>query len=200
MRFVLASKNKHKQRELQQILAPYNIELVLQSELGIALEVAETGTTFLENARLKAVAVMQATGLPAIADDSGLVVDALDGAPGVYSARYGGDACRTDTDRNALLLKNLQGIAPEKRTARFVCCIFCQFPDGRTVTGQGTCEGLITTEPAGEQGFGYDPVFYVPSEGCTFAQIPAERKNTLSHRGRAIQDFYANVQKEIVSC
>lgn len=200
MKFVLASKNKHKQAELQTILAPYDIELVLQSELGLDLEVEENGTTFLDNARLKAEAVMRASGLPAIADDSGLVVDALDGAPGVYSARYGGDGCKTDTDRNALLLHNLQGIPTDARTARFVCCICCRFPDGREVIGQGSCEGRITEAPAGEQGFGYDPIFYVPSEGCTFAQIPADRKNSLSHRGRAIEDFYANVQKEIGTC
>jgi len=200
MKFVLASKNKHKLAELQAIFAPYGIELVLQSELGLDLDVAETGTTFLENARLKAEAVMQASGLPAIADDSGLVVDALDGAPGVYSARYGGEGCKSDTDRNTLLLRNLQGVPEAARTARFVCCICCRFPDGREVVGQGSCEGRITDTPAGEQGFGYDPIFYVPSEGCTFAQIPAERKNSLSHRGRAIQDFYAKVQKEITTC
>lgn len=200
MQFVLASKNKHKQQELQQILSPYGIQLILQSELGLELDVPETGTTFLENARLKACAVMQAAGMPAIADDSGLVVDALDGAPGVYSARYGGDACQSDTDRNRLLLQNLRHVPPLRRTARFVCCIYCAFPDGRSVTGMGSCEGLIAHAPAGEQGFGYDPIFYVPSEGGTFAQIAAERKNVLSHRGRAIQDFYINMQKEIEPC
>ena len=200
MKFVLASKNKHKQAELQTILAPYGIELVLQSELGLDLEVEENGATFLDNARLKAEAVMRASGLPAIADDSGLAVDALQGAPGVYSARYGGEACRNDSDRNALLLENLRQVPETERTARFICCICCRFPDGREVIGQGSCEGLITFAPAGEQGFGYDPIFYVPSEGCTFAQIPAERKNSLSHRGRAIQDFYAKLQKEITLC
>lgn len=200
MKFVLASKNKHKLAELQAILDPYGIEVVLQSELGLDLDVEENGTTFLENARLKADAVMRAAGLPAIADDSGLVVDALDGAPGVYSARYGGEACQGDTDRNTLLLENLREIPEPERTARFVCCICCRFPDGREIIGEGTCEGVITRKPAGEQGFGYDPIFYVPSEGCTFAQIPEERKNSLSHRGRAIQDFYAKLQKEITIC
>ena len=197
MQFVLASKNQHKQQELQQILAPYGIELVLQSRLGLELEVEETGQTFRENALIKARAVMQASGLPAIADDSGLVVDALGGAPGVYSARYGGDACKTDEDRNRLLLENLAGVPAAEKTARFVCCICCVFPDGRTVVGQGSCEGLITDRPCGAQRFGYDPVFYVPSEKLTFAQISPERKNSISHRGRAIQDFYAQMQKEI---
>ena len=200
MKFVLASKNNHKQRELQQILAPYGIELLLQSELGLELEVEETGKTFAENAYIKARTVMEAAGLPTIADDSGLVVDALHGAPGVYSARYGSPECKTDRDRNELLLRQMQGVAPAQRTARFVCCICCLFPDGRQVLGQGNCAGLIADRLAGEQGFGYDPLFYVPEEKLTFAQIGAERKNELSHRGRAIRDFIGNLQKEIIVC
>ena len=194
MEFVLASQNRHKWEEMSQILSPYGIRLLLQGELGIHLDVEETGTSFEENAMLKAEAVMRAAGLPAIADDSGLVVDALDGAPGIYSARYGGAACRSDADRYRLLLQNLEGVPAEERTARFVCVIAAAYPDGRRRCVRGTCEGVIATAPAGEDGFGYDPVFYVPQEGCTFAQMGAERKNEISHRAKALGLF----QKEIM--
>ena len=186
MRVVLASQNRHKLAEIQAILSQYDMELVLQSDLGIRIDVDETGTTFEENSELKARAVVEATGLPAIADDSGLCVDVLGGSPGIYSARYGAPECVTDRDRLNFLLKNMRGIRSEERTARFVCVITLLYPDGRKLVARGTCEGMIAFEPSGEDGFGYDPVFYLPSQGCTFAQMGAERKNQISHRANAL--------------
>lgn len=186
MRVVLASQNRHKLAEIQAILAQYDMELVLQSDLGIHVDVDETGTSFEENSELKARAVVEATGLPAIADDSGLCVDVLDGAPGIYSARYGAPDCVTDRDRLNYLLKNMRGVRSEERTARFVCVITLLYPNGRKLVARGTCEGMIAFEPSGDDGFGYDPVFYIPSQGCTFAQMGAERKNRISHRANAL--------------
>jgi XTP/dITP diphosphohydrolase len=195
MKMVLASKNQKKLRELQAILGELGMECMLEQEAGVDLEVEETGTTFEENAYLKAHAVMEATGLPAIADDSGLEVDALDGAPGVYSARYGGAACTSDADRNALLLRNLEQVPDNARTARFVSVITCCMPDGTVVSARGTCEGEILRAGRGSDGFGYDPLFYVPQEGKTFAELPAERKNAISHRGRALQAFVQKMKE-----
>lgn len=186
MRVVLASQNRHKLTEIQAILAQYDMELVLQSDLGVRIDVEENGSTFEENSELKARAVMEATGLPAIADDSGLCVDVLDGAPGIYSARYGAPDCVTDRDRLNYLLQNMRGVRSEERTARFVCVITLLYPDGRKLVARGSCEGMIAFEPSGEGGFGYDPVFYVPSQGCTFAQMGADRKNSFSHRANAL--------------
>ena len=196
MKAVLASQNRHKLAEIQAILAQYDFELVLQSDLGLEIDVNETGTTFEENSELKARAVLEATGLPAIADDSGLCVDVLGGAPGVYSARYGAPDCVTDRDRLNFLLKNLRGVRSEERTARFVCVITLLFPDGRKLVARGTCEGLITFEPRGEDGFGYDPVFYIPSQGCTFARMGAERKNQISHRANALRQLERLLEEE----
>lgn len=187
MKLVLASKNPHKLIELQTILGQLGLEVVLESDVGADVDVEETGTTFAENALLKAQAVMEATGMAAIADDSGLEVDALHGAPGVYSARYGG--LQTDEDRTQLLLENLKEIPDPERTARFVSVVTCVLPDGRTVSARGTCEGVIARAPAGRNGFGYDPVFYVPSLGRTFAQASSEEKNAVSHRGNALKAF-----------
>ena len=187
MRVVLASQNRHKLEEIQAILSQYDMELVLQSDLGVRIDVEETGSSFEENSELKARAVVEATGLPAIADDSGLCVDVLGGDPGIYSARYGAPDCVTDRDRLLYLLKQLRGIRSEERTARFVCVITLLYPDGRKLSARGSCEGLITFEPRGEDGFGYDPVFYIPSQGCTFAQMGAERKNKISHRANALK-------------
>ena len=186
MKVVLASQNRHKLAEIQAILAQYDMELVLQSDLGLHVDVEETGTTFEENSELKARAVVEASGMPAIADDSGLCVDVLGGAPGIYSARYGAPDCVTDRDRLNYLLKNMRGVRSDERTARFVCVITLLYPDGRKLVARGTCEGMIAFEPSGEDGFGYDPVFYLPSQGCTFAQMGAERKNKLSHRANAL--------------
>lgn len=198
MKLVLASKNPGKLKELQEILGSLGVEVLLESQVGLDLEVEETGTTFAENAFLKADAVMRASGLPAIADDSGLVVDALDGAPGVYSARFGGK--ESDGERTALLLEKLEGVPVEKRTARFVSAIACCLPDGRTITADGSCEGVIADAPRGQGGFGYDPVFLVPPLGRTFAELSAEEKNRISHRGSALRAFAEKFRQEVEPC
>ena len=187
MKLVLASKNRHKLVELQTILGQLGLEVVLESDIGIDVDVEETGTTFEENALLKAKAVMEASGMAAIADDSGLMVDALNGEPGVYSARYGGKD--SDAARTAYLLENMAQVPEEERTARFVSAIACALPDGRVVTSRGTCEGRILFETRGDNGFGYDPVFYVPEIGMTFAEADGEQKNAISHRGNALKEF-----------
>ena len=187
MRLVLASKNQHKLVEMQTILGQLGLEVVLESQVGVDVDVEETGTTFMENALLKAKAVMEASGMAAIADDSGLVVDALNGAPGVYSARYGNK--HSDPERTAYLLENMADVPEEQRTARFVSAIACALPDGRLVTAEGYCEGVILIEPRGENGFVYDPVFYVPSLGKTFSEADPAEKNAISHRGSALNAF-----------
>ena len=187
MKLVLASKNQHKLREMQTILGQLGLEVVLESDVGVDVEVEETGTTFEENAMLKAKAVMEASGMAAIADDSGLVVDALHGAPGVYSARYG--QRDSDAARTALLLENMKDVPESKRTAHFVSAIACALPDGRVVTARGTCEGTILFQTRGDNGFGYDPVFYVPQLGKTFAEADGPEKNSISHRGNALKAF-----------
>lgn len=196
MRAVLASKNRHKLQEIQQILSKYDIELVLQSELDIDVDPDENGTTFEENSYIKAKAVMDACGVTTIADDSGLWVDALGGAPGVHSARYGGAQYKTDRDRLNLLLENMKDIPQEDRTARFVCVITLLRPDGTKLVARGECEGVIDTAPRGTSDFGYDPVFYVPSEGCTFSEMGAERKNAISHRSNALRKLCEMLEKE----
>ncbi len=193
MEFVLASKNPHKLEEMSAILGKYAVSLKLQSELHVDIDVEETGKTFEENAFLKATAVMEATGLPAIADDSGLEVDALGGAPGIYSARYGGERCKNDVERYEYLLDQLAGTPKTERTARFVCVIAAVFPDGRRISARGCCEGEISLAPSGVGGFGYDPVFYVPTEGCTFSEMPSDRKNEISHRANALRLFQKKV-------
>lgn len=186
MKLVLASKNQKKLVEMSDILSHLGVEVVLQSQVGVDVDVEETGTTFEENSMLKARAVMEATGMAAIADDSGLCVDALNGAPGVYSARYGGPEL-DDVGRYQLLLENMRGQMP--RTARFVSVITCCFPNGDVLTARGECEGTVAFAPQGEGGFGYDPVFFVPELRKTFAQLTAEEKNAISHRGRALEQF-----------
>lgn len=186
MKIVLASKNAHKLAELRAILSQQGVEVVLESDAGVDVDVEETGSTFEENALLKARAVMEATGLPAIADDSGLCVDALNGAPGVYSARYGGPGL-DDAGRYKLLLENMRGMLD--RRCRFVSCICCCFPGGDTLTARGECHGTLAYAPKGEDGFGYDPVFFVPGLKKTFAQLAPEEKNAISHRGVALEQF-----------
>ena len=186
MKVVLASKNAHKLQELQDILSAQGVEVILESAAGVDVEVEETGTTFEENSLLKARAVMEASGLPAIADDSGLMVDALNGAPGVYSARYGGPGL-DDVGRYRLLLENMRGVLDRK--CRFVSAITLCMPSGDIVTARGECPGTLAYAPQGENGFGYDPIFFVPATKKTFAQLTAEEKNAISHRGRALQLF-----------
>lgn len=186
MRAVLASKNPKKLRELQEILSAQGVELVLPSELGMDLEVEETGDTFEENAILKAEAMCRATGLPSISDDSGLSVDALGGAPGIYSARYGGEGL-DDEGRYLLLLRHMEG--ETNRTCRFVCVICCVFPNGDRILARGECPGLLAKSPQGSGGFGYDPIFYLPQLGKSMAELCSEEKNTISHRGVALRAF-----------
>lgn len=193
MKVILASKNQHKLTELSAILSQLGFEIALEAEYGLDIDVEETGTTFEENSFLKADAVMKASGLPVLADDSGLMVDALDGAPGVYSARYGHKA--SDKERTAYLLENMKDVPEERRGAKFVCVITCLFPDGRKIVARGECPGVIARAPHGENGFGYDPVFYLPELGMTYAELPSEQKNAISHRARALQDFCRKYQE-----
>ena len=186
MKLVLASKNAHKLVEMRDILSQLGVEVVLESDVGVDVDVEETGTTFEENAFLKAHAVMEASGLPAIADDSGLCVDALGGAPGVYSARYGGPEL-DDAGRYRLLLENLRGQLD--RRGKFVSAICCCFPNGDRVEARGECPGTIAYAPRGEGGFGSDPVFFLPGLKKTFAQLTPEEKNAVSHRGAALRAF-----------
>ena len=186
MKVVLASQNRHKLEEIQAILSRYDMELVLEKDLGLCIEVEETGTTFEENSMLKARAVMEATGLPTIADDSGLAVDVLGGEPGIYSARYLG----RDTDYNykmGYIIDRLKDTPWEARTARFTASVAAVLPDGTSYTATGHMEGYIGYEIAGENGFGYDPFFYLPEYQMTSAQISPEQKNAISHRGRALR-------------
>ena len=193
MKVILASKNPHKLTELSAILSQHGFEIALESEYGLDIDVDETGTTFEENSLLKAEAVMKASGLPVLADDSGLMVDALDGAPGVYSARYGHKS--SDGERTAFLLENMKDVPDDKRKAKFVCVITCLWPDGRKIVARGECPGVITREVHGENGFGYDPVFYLPELGMTYAELPSEQKNAISHRARALQEFCRKYQQ-----
>ena len=195
MKLILASKNRHKLVELDAILRGLGMEVALESEYGLDLDVEETGTTFEENSYLKAKAVFDASGLAAIADDSGLMVDALGGEPGVYSARYGGK--QTDAERTALLLENMKDVPDDRRGAQFVSVITCIFPDGRKITAKGVCRGTILHEMHGTGGFGYDPVFFVPEYGMTFAELSTEQKNAISHRGLALREFSRKVQEGI---
>lgn len=185
-KFVLATHNPGKLKEMETILSRFGIAVVSPGDLGITVDVEETGTTFAENAMLKAKAICSASGLPAIADDSGLCVEALNGGPGVYSARYGGEGL-DDRGRYMLLLSNMRG--QTTRAAHFACAIACAFPNGDELTAQGRCDGSIAFAPMGEGGFGYDPVFLVPERAKTFAQLSADEKSAISHRGKALADF-----------
>ena len=195
MKVVLASKNRHKLVEISKITEKFDMELVLQSELGVDIDVEETGTTFEENSFLKAEAVMKATGRPALADDSGIAVDALNGEPGVYSARYGFDESLDDWGRLELLLKNTEHVPDGQRQAQFVCVITMVTPDGRTIQARGEIHGELTREPRGENGFGYDPIFYYPPLGMTTAELSPEVKNSVSHRGNALKIFYEKLKE-----
>ena len=190
-KFVLATHNPGKLKEMGAILAQFGVEVVSPRDLGLTVDVEETGTTFAENAMLKAKAICAAAKLPAIADDSGLCVDALNGGPGVYSARYGGEGL-DGKGRYMLLLNSLRG--QSTRTAHFTCAIACAFPNGDTLTAEGRCDGTIAYAPMGEGGFGYDPVFFVPELKKTFGQLTAEEKSAISHRGRALESFIGKLQ------
>ena len=195
MKVVLASKNKHKLVEISQITEKFGFDLVLQSELGVDIDVEETGTTFEENSFQKAEAVMKATGLPALADDSGICVDALNGEPGVYSARYGFDESLDDWGRLELLLKNTEHVPDGQRQAKFVAVITMVTPEGQVIQARGEIHGELTREPQGENGFGYDPIFYYPPFGKTTAELSPEEKNSVSHRGNALRVFYDKLKE-----
>ena len=177
---------------MNEILSQLGIEVCSEADAGVDVEVEETGTTFEENSMLKAKAVMEASGMPAIADDSGLCVDALNGAPGVYSARYGGEAW-TIPGVTACCWRICGDRRP--RTAKFVSVITCCFPNGDVLTARGECPGTIAFAPMGEGGFGYDPVFFVPGLKKTFAQLTPEEKNAISHRGKALEDFQKKLEE-----
>ena len=191
MKYVLATHNPGKLREMGAILARFGVEVVSPKDLGLTVDVEETGATFAENAMLKAKAICAAAQLPAIADDSGLCVDALNGGPGVYSARYGGEGL-DDKGRYTLLLSSMRG--QTTRAAHFACAIACAFPNGDTLTAEGRCDGTIAFAPMGEGGFGYDPVFFVPEKAKTFGQLTAEEKSAISHRGRALESFVGKLE------
>jgi XTP/dITP diphosphohydrolase len=185
-KLLLATNNKGKAREYKNLLSGVPFELITPAEVGISTEVAEVGKSFEENARLKATTLARESGLLALADDSGLEVDALGGEPGTLSARYAGEGA-SDEDRANYLLTKLEGVPQEKRTARFRCVIAIATPEGDVELCSGECDGFIALEPRGEGGFGYDPVFYLPELGKTMAELPLETKNKISHRGRAAQ-------------
>lgn len=193
MDFLIATHNRKKQSEMQRLLAPLGIKVLTADDIGVVLtEVEETGKTFEENARLKALSGLRDTSLPCIADDSGLCVDALDGAPGIYSARYGGED-GNDKLNNEKLLKELENVNKEDRTAKFVCCICCVFPDGKEIVVKGECKGEIAFERHGSGGFGYDPLF-LTEYGC-FGEMTSEEKDAVSHRGNALRLLVKELKK-----
>ena len=189
-KWIIATNNPGKVREFHKILPPLGIDAVSLKEAGIRLEVEETGTTFEENALLKARAACACSGMPAVADDSGLVVDALDGRPGVYSARY----AETEKACNLRLLAEMQDVPDEKRQAHYACAIACVLPDGREFTVYGECYGVIARDETGENGFGYDPLFYLPQYGVTFGELAPEIKNEISHRAKALKAFAEKIK------
>ena len=185
-KIIFATGNKDKLKEIRMILKDLPVEIVSMKEAGCAIDIVEDGKTFEENALIKARAIHDITGALVLADDSGLEVDYLDKAPGIYSARFLGEDTSYDIKNNYILDK-LKDVPEEKRTARFVCAVAAVFPDGEEVTRRGTIEGIISYEIAGENGFGYDPIFYVPEYGCTTAELPPKEKNAVSHRGKALR-------------
>lgn len=186
MKLLIATHNPGKIEEYEELLAGLPLELTYPAQQGLDIEVAETGASFAENARLKAAAYARASGLVALADDSGLEVDALGGEPGIHSARYAGTGA-SDKERYRLLLEKLREVPWEERTARFRCVIAVATPGGQVHTAEGICEGIIAFAPKGEHGFGYDPIFYLQEYGKTMADLPPETKNKISHRARAVQ-------------
>lgn len=194
IKMILASKNKHKLKEIDEILKSFDIQLISMDEAGLeSLEIVEDGETFEENSMKKAVVVMEKTNAITIADDSGLEVDYLDGRPGVYSARFAGENA-TDKDNNKKLLKMLDGVSYENRSGRFVSVISVGFPDGRRISVRGECEGVIGLEEKGSEGFGYDPLFIVPQYNKTFAQLGSDIKNEISHRAKALEKFRVELE------
>lgn len=194
---VIATHNVGKAKEFESLFAQFQIKVKTLEDYPELGEVEETGTTFEENAKIKAETIANALGKIVIADDSGLMVDALDGRPGVYSARYAGEE-KSDQKNNEKLLQELDGVEDEKRTARFYCALAVATPLEETNLVSGTCEGRITYEPAGENGFGYDPIFYVESLGKTMAQLTKEEKNRISHRANAIRNLEEFIKTKVL--
>ena len=194
-RLIFATGNQGKMREIREILGDCIPEILSMKEAGIEADIVEDGKTFEENALIKARAVSRAGNIMAMADDSGLVVDCMDGAAGIYSARFMGEDTSYDI-KNNYIIEQAMKVPPEERTARFVCAIACVMPDGREWVVRGTVEGVINDRQAGENGFGYDPIFLVPELGITTAQLPPEEKNAISHRGRALRAMRSLLKQE----
>ena len=186
MKYVLATANPGKITEMREVLSPLGIDVISRKELGIETEIDENGSTFYENALIKAEFISKISGMPAIADDSGLVVEALNGEPGLYTSTYGGEDLNNE-ERCAFLLRNMEKV--EQRGAKFVCTIVCVYPDGKILSAQGECAGKIVMSPRGSNGFGYDPVFAPHGSSKTLAEILPEEKNAISHRGKALREF-----------
>ena len=195
-KIIFATGNEHKMVEIRMILKNLGMEILSQREAGIVADVIEDGTTFEENALIKVKEIAKYTDAIVLADDSGLEIDYLNKEPGIYSARYIGEDTSYDI-KNQALLDRLSGVPDEKRTARFVCAIAAAFPDGTTEVVRGTMEGIIGHEIIGENGFGYDPIFFLPEYGCTSAQLPPEKKNELSHRGEGLRKMRAVIEKKL---
>ena len=200
MKIIFATGNKNKMTEIRQILQDLGMEILSMKEAGIDIDIVEDGKSFEENAMIKASAIAELPEVKAmdaivLADDSGLEVDYLHGEPGIYSARYLGEDTSYDIKNNHII-DLLAGVPDDQRTARFVCVIACAFPDGRTITVRGVIEGRIGYEQKGENGFGYDPIFYVPEFGCTTAELSSEDKNKVSHRGKALTAMYEELKRE----
>ena len=193
-KLVFATGNQGKVNEFRQMLGD-EYEILSMKDIGVELDIVEDGATFEENAIIKAKALMEATGEMVLADDSGFEVDALNKEPGIYSSRYMGEDTPYSV-KNAELLRRCEGVPDEKRDARFVCVIACAFPDGRVETATGVIEGKLAHEPKGENGFGYDPIFYLPERGCTTGEMPPEEKNAISHRGIAVRKMGEILKKE----
>ncbi len=198
MKIIFATGNENKLREIRQITENMGIEIVSMKDAGYYTEVEETGTTFEENAYLKASAIAKKCNLPTLADDSGLEIDYLNKEPGIYSSRFMGEDTPYSV-KNAELLRRMEGVPDEKRTARFVCAICLVRPDGSSETVKATMEGRVAYKSAGKNGFGYDPIFFLPERGCTSAELSPEEKNEISHRGKALRMMRDILEKEITS-
>ena len=205
MRIVFATGNKDKMREIRQILGGLDAEILSMKEAGVDVDVEENGSTFSENARIKADAIFnilkekepeEAGNTVVLADDSGLEIDYFGGEPGIYSARYLGKDTPY-TEKNSIILQRLEGVEDEKRTARFVCAIAARLPEGKKLDTMGKMEGRIAYSISGENGFGYDPIFFLPEYGKTSAQLSPEEKNAVSHRGKALRDMEKLLRKEL---
>ncbi|SCP99259.1 XTP/dITP diphosphatase [Anaerobium acetethylicum] len=195
-KLIFATGNEGKMREIRIILEDTGLEILSMKEAGIDVDIVEDGCTFEENAIIKAKTIMELTGEIVLADDSGLEVDYLNKEPGIYSARYAGEMTPYSI-KNQMIIDRLEGVPDEKRTARFVCAIAAAFPNGEVATARGTIEGMIGYEEKGSNGFGYDPIFYLPDYGCTTAELTMEQKNEISHRGKALREIKKELVKRI---